>query len=202
MFMALESVLLSIVKGMGAPKGIGEFARFLRDHPDKFPMFPTVQDQLPSTQDLHRCKATLRRFDCEKRKVGHTPPVIFGAFMNMYMQLGSQVKGTLNLADRIENWDPEHQAKLRQVGLRSSFELDDEEGHVFIALSADRYPVGVIGRRNTAGELFVSEIVALAQADFATALERIKQTGCELILGSEAKELFCKMEQVTRLSSN
>jgi hypothetical protein len=42
MFMALESVLRSIVKDMGSPKGIGEFARFLRDNPDKFPMFSTV----------------------------------------------------------------------------------------------------------------------------------------------------------------
>jgi hypothetical protein len=47
--------------------------------------------------------------------------------MNMYMYLGSQAVGALNLADRIEDWDPEHQAKLREVGLRSSFELDDED---------------------------------------------------------------------------
>ena len=39
--------------------------------------------------------------------------------MNMYMYLGSQAIGALNLARRIEDWDPEHQAKLRQVGLRS-----------------------------------------------------------------------------------
>ena len=64
--------------------------------------------------------------------------------MNMYLYMGSQAIGAVNLAERIENWDPEHQAKLRQVGLRSSFELDDEEGHVFIALSADRYPIGLL----------------------------------------------------------
>src|SRR5437016_5350401 len=64
--------------------------------------------------------------------------IAVGAFMNMYLYLGSQAIGAVNLADRIENWDPEHQAKLRQVGLRSSFELDDEEGHVFIALSNRR----------------------------------------------------------------
>ena len=46
MFMALESVLRSIVKEMGSPKGLGQFARFLRDHPDKFPMFSTVPDQV------------------------------------------------------------------------------------------------------------------------------------------------------------
>ena len=50
MFMALESVLRSIVKDMGSPKGLGQFARFLRDHPDKCPMFSTVPDQVPSTQ--------------------------------------------------------------------------------------------------------------------------------------------------------
>jgi hypothetical protein len=52
MFMALESVLCAMVKDMGSPKGLGQFARFLRDHPDKFPMFSTVADQVPSTQDV------------------------------------------------------------------------------------------------------------------------------------------------------
>ena len=119
MFMALESVLRSLVTDMGSPKDIGELARFLRDHPDHFPMFSTVPDQVPSTEHFRRCKATLQRFICEKREVGQTDSAIFGAFMNMYMHLGSQVIGALNLARRIEDWDPEHQAKLRQVGLRS-----------------------------------------------------------------------------------
>jgi hypothetical protein len=44
-FMALESVLCGIVKDMGSPKGVGQFARFLRDHPDNFPMFSTVPHQ-------------------------------------------------------------------------------------------------------------------------------------------------------------
>jgi hypothetical protein len=82
------------------------------------------------------------------------------------------------------------------VGLHSSFELDDEEGHVFIALSADRYPIGVMGRRNAVGNLFVSRMVSFPDGDFATAVDKIKQTGIELIVGSEAKELLCKMEQV------
>jgi hypothetical protein len=195
-FMALESVLRSIVKDMGSPKDIGQFARFLRDHPDTFPMFSTVPDKVPSWPHLCSCKATLRRFSCEKREVGHTPSAIFGAFMNMYLYMGSQAIGAVNLAERIENWDPEHQAKLRQVGLRSSFELDDEEGHVFIALSPDHYPNGVMGRRNALGELFVSRIVASPHRDFAAAVDDIKQSGVGLILGSEAKELLCKMEQV------
>jgi len=92
--------------------------------------------------------------------------------------------------------DPEHQAKLREVGLRSSYELDDEEGHVFVALSADRYRIGVMGRRNAVGDLFVSRIVAFPQGDFATAVDNIKQNRFELILRSEAKELLCKLEQV------
>ena len=196
MFMALESVLRSIVTDMGSPKDIGGFARFLRDHPDIFPMFSTVPDQVPSTEHLRRCKATLRRFICEKREVGQTNSAIFGAFMNMYMYLGSQAIGALNLARRIEDWDPEYQAKLRQVGLRSSYELDDEEGHVFVALSADRYPIGVEGRRNAVGDLLVSGVVAFPEGDFATAVDNIKQNGVELILGPEAKELLRKMEQV------
>jgi hypothetical protein len=196
MFMGLESVLCSMVKEMGSPKGFGQFARFLRDHPDKFPMFSTVPDQVPPAQDVRSCKAILRRFSCEKREVGHSLSAIFGAFMNMYMCVGSQAIGALSLADRIEDWDPEQQAKLRQVGLRSSFELDDEEGHVFIALSADHYPLGVMGRRNAAGDLFVSRVVAFPQGDFAAAVDSIKQSGAEPILGSNAKELLCKMEQV------
>jgi hypothetical protein len=195
-FMALESVLWGIVKEMGLPKDLGQFARFLRDHPDKFPMFPTVPDEVPSTQHLRSCKDTLQRFSCEKREAGHAPFAVFEAFLNMYLRVGSQAIGALNLADRIDDRDPEQQAKLRQVGLRSSFELDDDEGRVFIAISADRYPIGVMGRRNAVGDLFVSRVIACPQGDFATAVDEIKQSGAELILGSEAKELLCKMEQV------
>ena len=195
-FLALESVMRSIVKDMGSAKGLGQFARFLRDHPDKFPMFPTVPNQVPSTQHLRSCKDTMRAFSCEKREAGHTPFAIFQAFLNMYMYVGSQVIGALNLAERIEDLDPEQQAKLRQVGLRSSFELDDEEGHVFIALSAERYPIGVMGRRNAVGDLFVSRMVSFPDGDFAASVDKIKQSGVELIVGSEAKELLCKMEQV------
>ena len=116
--------------------------------------------------------------------------------MNMYLRVGSQAIGAVDLADRIENWDPAHQAKLRQVGLRSSFELDDEEGHVFIALSADRYPICVMGRRNAVGDLFVTGLATCPEGDFATAVDHAKQLGVELILGSQAKELLCKMDQV------
>jgi hypothetical protein len=195
-FMALESILRSIVQDMGSPKDIGAFARFLGDHPDVFPMFATVRDTVRSIERVRHWKANLQRFICEKRELGHPTSAIFGAFMTIYMELGSQAVGALNLADRIETWDPEHQAKLRQVGLRSSFELDDEEGHVFIALSAGYYPNGVMGRRNAVGDIFVSRVVALRYGDFATAVDNIKQRGTELILGSEAKELLCKMEQV------
>src|SRR5262249_1310160 len=71
MFMALESVLLSMIKDMGSPKGIGEFTRFLRDHPDSFAMFSMGPKQVPSTRDVRHCKTTLRSFVCEKREVGH-----------------------------------------------------------------------------------------------------------------------------------
>jgi len=203
MCMALESVLLNIVKDMGSPMDLGQFARSLLDYPDKFPMFSPVATQMPSTPQFlnceakfRSCKAILQRFSCEKRELGHTPHAIFVAFMNMYLYVGSQAIGALKLAVRIEDWDPAHQAKLRQVGLRSSFELDDEEGTVFIATSAGYYPIAVLGRRNAVGDLFVSSVIALHQGDFATAVEEIKTTGgCELILGSEAKELLCKMQQ-------
>ena len=199
-FMALESVLRMIVKDMGSPKGIGEFARFLRDHPDKFPMFSTVAAGVPSIQQFRRWKAILYRFVSEKRQAGHTPSAIFGAFVNMYMFIGTQAIGAMNLADRIEHWAPEHLAKLREVGLRSSFELDDEEGRVFIALSADRYPICVMGRRNTSGDLFVSSVVVCPSTDFSSAVDEIKKRGVELILGSEAKELLSKMEQVKEIA--
>jgi hypothetical protein len=201
MFMALESVLFSIVKDMGIAlvkdmgiaNGFEGLARFLRDHPDRFPMFSAVPEQVSSPQHFRSYKAALKRFRCEKGEVG---PAIFAAFVNMYLQVGSQVIGALRLADRIEDWDPAHQAKLRQVGLRSSFELDDEEGNVFIATSAGYYPIGVVGRRNAVGDLFVSSVIAIPQSDFATAVEEIKKTEIELILRSEAKELLCKMQQV------
>ena len=200
MHIALESILRSIVKEMGL-QSVGECAHVLREHPDKFPMFPTVPQQVPSEQQVRRCKDALRCFSSEQRKLGNTPSALFGAFMNMYMCVGAQAIGALNLADRIEIWDPGHQAKLRQLGLRSCFELDDEEGDVFLALSPERYPIGVVGRRNAAGDLFVSELVAFPQCDFATAVDKIKQSGAELILGSEATELICKMKQVEGIES-
>ena len=64
--MALESVLRSIVKDMGSRR-LGEFARFLRDYPDKFPMFSTVlvPDKEPTMSDFRSCEASLRRFSYE-----------------------------------------------------------------------------------------------------------------------------------------
>src|SRR5262249_15926321 len=194
-FMALESILLSIVQDMGSPKGIGAFARFLRDHPDIFPMFATGRESVPAIERVRHWKAKLQRFICEKRELGHPPSAMFGAFMNLYLCVGSRAVGAVDLADRIENWNPEHQAKLRQVGLRSSFELDDEEGHVFVALSDGYYPLAVMGRRNAIGDLFVSRIISCPQGDFATAVDEIKLKGMEPILGKRAKELLCKMEQ-------
>jgi len=117
------------------------------------------------------------------------------------MYVGSQEIGALSLADRIQNWSPEHQAKLREVGLRSSFELDCEEGKVFLALSADRYPIGAMGRRNDVGDLFVSNIITFPYTDFATAVATLQRSGlAELILGSAATELLRKFEQVDVVS--
>jgi hypothetical protein len=180
---------------MGSPKGLGQFARFLRDHTDKFPMFPTVPNQVPSTQHVRSCKDRVRQFSCEKREAGYSSFAIFQAFMNIYLWVGAQAIGALSLADRIEDWDPEHRGKLQQVGLRSSFELDDEEGKVFVALSTERYPFGVMGRRNAVGDLFVSRVVAFPEKDFAIAVDKIEESGIELIMGSEAEELLGKMEQ-------
>jgi hypothetical protein len=53
-----------------------------------------------------------------------------------------------------------------------------------------------MGRRNTSGDLFVSSVVVCPSTDFSSAVDEIKKRGVELILGSEAKELFSKMEQV------
>ena len=198
MLMALESVLLGIVKDMGSPTGfISEFARFIRDYPDQYSMFSAGLEQVPSMQHVHLCKTPLAQFNCEKREAGHSRSAIFGAFMNMYMDLGSQVMGALKLADRIEAWDPEHQAKLREAGLRSSFELDVGEGAVSIAITADRYPIGLMGRQNTEGDLFISKLVNCSQNNFAACVQEIKEKGVGLILGTDAEELLRKMEQVT-----
>jgi hypothetical protein len=53
-----------------------------------------------------------------------------------------------------------------------------------------------MGRRNAVGDLFVSRIVSFPDGDFVTAVNKIKQSGAELIVGPDAKELLCKMEQV------
>jgi hypothetical protein len=178
MLMALESVILDIVKDMGSPTGfISEFARFIRDYPDQYSMFSAGPEQVPSMQHVRICKTPLAQFNCEKREAGHSRSAIFGAFMNMYMDLGSQVMGALKLADRIEAWDPEHQAKLREAGLRSSFELDVGEGAVFIAITADRYPIGLMGRQNTEGDLFISKLVKCSQNNFAACVQEIKEKG-------------------------
>ena len=112
--MALELVLRSIMKDMGLVK-VGGLARFLRDYPDKFPMFSTVlvPDKSSTMSDFRSCEASLRRFSYETCGVGRTPAAVFGAFVNMYCHVGSQAIGALSLADSIENWDPAHQAKLR-----------------------------------------------------------------------------------------
>ena len=82
------------------------------------------------------------------------------------------------------------------MGLRSTFELDNTEGRVFAALSAAHYPAVIVGRSNAADELFITGVRFSHQPDFATAVEDIKQHGPDLILGSEAKELFGKMEKL------
>jgi hypothetical protein len=194
-YLALESVVLGIVKDMGS-KSVGEFARVLRDYPDKFPMFSTVSNELPSAEHVRLCTDTLRRFRSNQRGTGHALCAIFGAFMNMYMNVGSRAIGALDLAECIETWDPEHQARLRELGLRSSFELEDDEGHVFFAISAEGYPTGVIGRHNAVGDLFVRKVISFRFEEFATAVDKIQQTGAELVLGSQAKELLDKMHQV------
>jgi hypothetical protein len=50
--------------------------------------------------------------------------------------------------------------------------------------------------RHGAAQFFVSRVVAFPDGDFATAVDKIKQSGVELIVGSEAKEPLGKMEQV------
>jgi hypothetical protein len=197
-FLALERVLLGIVQDLGVQNGIGEIPLMLRDHPDIFPMFPTVPQEVPSTEDHRRCKAILRSFICEMRELGHNDSAIFAAFMNMYMFVGSQAVGALELAHRIEDWDPEHRAKLREAGLRSSYELDDEEGRVFVAFSA-QHSFGVLGRRNAAGELFVSRPIVRPAGDFVAAVKQ-RSPGVELVAGPEADELLRKLAQVKKTS--
>jgi len=189
MFMALESVLRSVVKDMGSPKGIGEFARFLRDNPDKFSMFSTVTHSVPSNEQLRRCKATLRRFVFEKRELAHTDTTIFGAF------------GALNLADDIENWDPEHQARLQQVGLRSSYELDDDEGRVFVAYAPPR-TLMVMGRRDPRnGDLCVSRYT-WKPPEIPWEHVESPDAPFERIIGPEAERLLDAVERLIASQQN
>jgi len=75
MFVAQESALRTIV--------IGEFAHVLW-HPDDFSMLSAVPHSEPSTEQLRRCKATLRSFIFEKREAGYADLTIFRAFMTVY----------------------------------------------------------------------------------------------------------------------
>jgi hypothetical protein len=54
---------------------------------------------------------------------------------------------------------------------------------LFIALLANCYRIRVMGRR----KLFVSRVVSFPDGDFATAVHKIKQSGVQLIVGSEVK---------------
>jgi hypothetical protein len=200
MLMALENALLGIVKDMGSPKGLGSFAHVLRDNPDKFPMFPTIEKQRPSMESVRSCHDTVQCFVSEKRDV--EPGVIFNAFLSPYAFLGAHIIGALELAGRIEDWAPEQQEKVRQAGLRSIYELpgesDHEEWSDFFALWAERYPLVIFGVRDIAGDVFVSgprAMLICPEPDYLTAIERIKQDGAsELILGPEAEGLFAKMD--------
>jgi hypothetical protein len=50
--------------------------------------------------------------------------------------------------------------------------------------------------RHGAAQFVRLSVVAFPDGDFATAVDKIKQSGVELIVGSEAKEPLGKMEQV------
>ena len=106
-FVAIETVLRSIVKDMGSPTRAEKFASVLREHPDKFPMFPTVSFQVSSAHHADVYVALLRGFSSEQRERGHSLRAIFRAFMHVYMFIGSHAIGGLNLADRIVEWSRE-----------------------------------------------------------------------------------------------
>jgi hypothetical protein len=113
---ALELKLRSIAQNSTSPKDFAGVARFLKDHPDDFPMFSTAQYSAPSNEHVHRCKATLQRFIDEKRKAGCTDAALIASFINMYMHLGSQIFGALRLAKVMEGWEPEpRQSMMRQA---------------------------------------------------------------------------------------
>jgi hypothetical protein len=53
----------------------------------------------------------------------------------------------------------------------------------------------VIRRRNAIGELFVSRIVVCPHDDFSSAVDDTKQKDIGLILGAEAEELLCRLNE-------
>jgi hypothetical protein len=106
-FLAIETVLRSIVKEMGSPTRARKFVSVLREYPDKFPMFATEPFRVSSAHHADVYTALLRDFSSEQRERGHRLRAIFRAFMHVYMFMGSQVIGGLNLADRIGKWSRE-----------------------------------------------------------------------------------------------
>jgi hypothetical protein len=161
--------------------------------------FSTREGRLSLRKDCFRCKAALEAFISDQRAKGRSDSAIFSGFLNTYGQVGSRVNGALELAERIKEWDPEYQAKLRAVGLRSSYELDWEEGRVFIAFSPD-HPIGAQGRRSKTGELCVTQTFARPlDQEFPTIIENIKRSGAEPVVGPEADELLTKLGQVEQI---
>jgi hypothetical protein len=195
---ALTSVLRSIAREMGSPTG-GRNSCLVTERRDMVLRFPAEERYY---------KAAFQRFSSEQRDLGHSLSAIFRAFKHMYTYTGRHFIEAANFEIRSFKWSqyqvpwssPEYRAKLREVGLRSADESDDEAGerNVFIALSPDHYPMGVVGWWNAADELFISRILQFPHSDSATAVSDIqeKKWGVELILGSEANDLLRKIEQV------
>ena len=214
MLMALENALLGIVKDMGSPKGLGAFAHVLRDNPDKFPMFPTVEKQWPSMESVRSCHDTIQRLVSEKRDL--EPGVLFNAFLSPYAFLGAHIIGALELAERVEDWAPEQQEKVRQAGLRSIYEWtgepDHEEWSGFFALSTERYPLVIIGMRNIAGDVFVSGPKAMftcPEPDYLSAIEENQtrrsiradpwaEGGRAVCQNEQARDIACKSQDTLK----
>ena len=118
-FLAIETVLRSIVKDIGSPRRAENFARVLRECPDKFPMFAPEPFRVSSAHHADVYTPLLRSFSSKQRERGHSLRAMFRAFMHLYMFVGSHCIGGLNLADRIVEWSrevPGHAAEKSDCG--------------------------------------------------------------------------------------
>jgi len=102
-----EKITAIVIEGLyqfpNAPK-MKSLAQFLRDHPDRHPMFASVPSFVhPSEQQRDRYGLALGGFLNEMGKQGHSELAVLDAVINVFIRVGIIGMGALRLADFIDD---------------------------------------------------------------------------------------------------